>query len=444
MKKLVTGCLCLLGALSLGACGSVSQSAENSTDKGILTIADGEGPSWAIQATANYYYNYKKSAFSGDGYDGTTNELLFTQQKITCPAKLIPPETNPERIGYVFSGWYVDNECTALWDFASATATASVFLFAGWSLCGEGEYTEPVYTPVIPEDDTLTRNLRFDGVLNVKPTYGICYLTSGGLKRLAHSPSDVRFAINYTIKSGTVLTGAVYDKDAKTVTLTSKNGESEETETLQVEQLAGNLAMSNTTYESKAKAYEEAGADKENSHIMLAGSSSVEFWTSSSEALDPIVSYNHGIGGTVSSDWDNYLLDRLVVPYCPKAVVYYVAVNDIVNSNDTSSTVLTNVQKLLNDTHAKLPNTHIFYVYVNLLAGYYLSFDPTIQAVNDGMKSFIEGKDWVEGVEAGKVLLKSTGVADLAYFRLDNLHMSEYGYVLWGAEIKKALKAWMG
>ena len=106
--------------------------------------------------------------------------------------------------------------------------------------------------------------------------------------------------------------------------------------------------------------------------------------------------------------------------------------------------MLTNVQKLLNDTHAKLPNTHIFYVYVNLLAGYYLSFDPTIQAVNDGMKSFIEGKDWVEGVEAGKVLLKSTGVADLAYFRLDNLHMSEYGYVLWGAEIKKALKAWMG
>jgi hypothetical protein len=40
--------------------------------------------------------------------------------------------------------------------------------------------------------------------------------------------------------------------------------------------------------------------------------------------------------------------------------------------------------------------------------------------------------------------LKATGHADAGYFRLDNLHMSEYGYVLWAAEIRKALKAWLG
>ena len=137
-------------------------------------------------------------------------------------------------------------------------------------------------------------------------------------------------------------------------------------------------------------------------------------------------------------------MDRLIVPYCPKAIVYYVGVNDIVNSGNDSATVITNVEKLLDDTHSKLPNAHIFYVYVNLLPGYFLGYTDTIKAVNAGLSTYIESRSWVEGVDAGKALLKSTGVADAGYFRLDNLHLSEYGYVVWSSVIKKALKAWLG
>lgn len=431
----------LLLPLSLALLGACSKGTTTPTD---LVIASGSMASWTMESTANYYYNIKKESFATDSYAGQANDLLYQQVKITPPCELVAPTTNPTRENYTFTGWYEDSECTTLWDFANTKATTSVFLYAGWARSGEGEYVEPAYTPKEVIDDTLTTNLVLNGILNVAPTYGVVYLTKGGMLRLENKPSDVTFALNYSKKSGTSIKSAVYDAVGKKITVVSQNGSSEETDTIGVELTTANLTLSNTTYEAKAAAYEQAGKDSENYHIMLAGSSSIEFWTSYAHDLDPIVAYSHGIGGTVATDWSSVLLDRLIVPYCPKAIVYYVGVNDIVNAKNDAQTVAANVEKLLDDTHSKLPNTHVFFVYVNLLPGYYLSYEETITATNTALASYINGKDWIEGVDAGKVLLKATGHADAGYFRLDNLHMSEYGYVLWAAEIRKALKAWLG
>lgn len=431
--------LLLLPALGLLLAGCSQAASANN-----LVIATGSLPEWTMKCTANYYYNLKKSVFETDSYDGKTNSLLYWQDEITAPAKLTAPTKNPERSGYTFTGWYTSEDCVTLWDFANETAKTSVFLYAGWTLTGEGDYTEPVYAPKIEIDDSLSTNLVLTGVLNIAPLYGVCNLTAGGMARLASQPNDVAFALNYTKKSGTSIKSAVYESATGLITVTSLNGTNEETATINVQLTKTDLSLSDSTYEAKALAYEKTGASFENYHVMLAGSSSIEFWTSYAEQLDPIVAYNHGIGGTTAPQWDTLLLDRLIVPYCPKAIVYYVGVNDIVNSGNDSVTVITNVEKLLTDTHSKLPNTHVFYVYVNLLPGYFLGFTDTIKAVNAGLSTYIEGKDWIEGVDAGKALLKSTGVADAGYFRLDNLHLSEYGYVVWSSVIKKALKAWLG
>ncbi len=39
----------------------------------------------------------------------------------------------PTREGYTFDGWYVDESCTAEWDFAEDTVESSITLYAGWS-----------------------------------------------------------------------------------------------------------------------------------------------------------------------------------------------------------------------------------------------------------------------------------------------------------------------
>ena len=88
--------------------------------------------------------------------------------------------------------------------------------------------------------------------------------------------------------------------------------------------------------------------------------------------------------------------------------------------------------------------SHVFYVYLNVLPGYFLSYDENIRTINSTLATFIADKSWVEGVDAGAALLKENGDPDAGYYRLDNLHMSYYGYVLWAAEIRKALEAWLG
>jgi len=65
-------------------------------------------------------------------------------------------------------------------------------------------------------------------------------------------------------------------------------------------------------------------------------------------------------------------------------------------------------------------------------------------SASEPVAAYIEGKSWIEGVAAGEALQKESGEASAAYFRADSMHMSEYGYVLWGARIKKALKNWLG
>ena len=41
-------------------------------------------------------------------------------------------ESEPVKEGYVFTGWYRDRACTALWDETTDTVTQSMTLYAGW------------------------------------------------------------------------------------------------------------------------------------------------------------------------------------------------------------------------------------------------------------------------------------------------------------------------
>ena len=202
--------------------------------------------------------------------------------------------------------------------------------------------------------------------------------------------------------------------------------------------------LANSNYEAKATNYEVADSDSENHHIVLAGSSSFEFWLNYEADLAPIVAYNHGIGGTTAQDWTSSLLERLVIPYTPKAVVYYVGINNLINTSQDNATTIAAIQALMEATHDRLPNTHVFYVLLNKLPGYFLGYSERIVAVNEALLTYMDGKNWIEPIDAGSVLLKNNGVADAGYFRLDNLHLSEYGYVLWSGQIRKALQAWLG
>ena len=321
----------------------------------------------------------------------------------------------------------------------------SINLFAGWTRIAGGEYVEPTYREPITIDDTIETPIQITGILHRSISEGIAYLTRGGLNRLKHNPADCAFAVNAKYKNGAKIDSAVYDPVSGDLTVKASLGQQSQTETIRIMATAdSSLIIDNATYENKAVAYEDADEAAENNHIMLAGSSSMEFWTNYKNALDPIVAYNHGIGGTTSAQWRDSLIERLVVPYCPKAVVYYVGVNDIINNGKTAQETIASTKQVLEKTHERLPNTHVFYVLINVLPGYYLPYEDSIRAVGKAMNEYAADLQWLDNIDAGAALMKKSGAADKAFFRLDNLHMSEYGYVLWGEKIKQALMEYLG
>ena len=58
----------------------------------------------------------------GEEYAAVSSEEL--------PSAVFPAP--PERVGYVFDGWYTDRDCTNEWDMDSDTVTQSMTLYAGW------------------------------------------------------------------------------------------------------------------------------------------------------------------------------------------------------------------------------------------------------------------------------------------------------------------------
>ena len=135
---------------------------------------------------------------------------------------------------------------------------------------------------------------------------------------------------------------------------------------------------------------------------------------------------------------DYKLNQRLVFPYKPKMVVYYVGINNVINSKQDATTIWNNLKNFFDHTHAALPDTKVQYIMMNLIPGFKTYFD-TINAVNANVVNYQKENTWLTLINPGTALLKENGEPNAAYFRTDGLHLSYYGYVVWGNIIKQSI-----
>ena len=383
--------------------------------------------------TVDFYNNYLREDFVlSNGTKGKGNNLLYKSVEVLEYDHLEKPE-DPIRERYEFQGWYLEEKCETEWNFDSDTISGNLRLFAKWGIAQEDEGQEPPYTPpstVVPVEASIDYTIK--SVMNFKVNDGIVKLPTAAIRRLEANKDNVLPLMEYKVRAGIPMT-ATYASNYITVTI------GEATLSIQVKDDSLNLVVNNSNYEAKAKKYEaKIEEENENYHVMLAGSSSIEFWESSKEDLMPIVSYNHGIGGTTIEEWDEKLNQRLVYPYKPKMVVYYVGINNVINSKQDASTIWTNLEKFFNDTHEALPDTKVQYIMMNLIPGY-KSYFPVINAVNAQVVAYQANNPWLTLINPGEALLKGNGEPNAAYFRTDGLHLSYYGYVVWGGIIKESI-----
>ena len=427
MKKIVKSLVTLgltLSCLTLVSC------------TGERLRAEGEEQLWYKEShTVDFFNNCLREEFTlSNGMKGKGNNLLYKTVEVLDGEKLTKPD-DPSRNNYEFSGWYLEEDCITEWNFESDVVTSNLRLFAKWGVAQKEETPEPEYTPpsTVLEESASTDYV-IDSVMNFKISNNQIKVGKAALDRLAANADNVLPLMEYKVKASKTIT-ATYAGGNITVTC------GDATQTIQVKDNSTSWQLDNSNYENKAKNYEAKIADEnENYHVMLAGSSSIEFWTSSKEDLEPIVSYNHGIGGTTIEQWDEQLNPRLVYPYKPKMVVYYVGINNVINSKQSAATIWTNLEKFFNNTHAALPDTKVQYIMMNLIPGYKGYFD-VINSVNAQVVAYQQNNPWLTLINPGTALLKENGEPNAAYFRTDGLHLSYYGYVVWGGIIKESIIA---
>lgn len=423
----------LIFPLLFAACSSGNIGEENIKQ---YVAADSDALLEAEKYYAFFMYNYPRVTLkSPNGYDELVDNMLYVRQEIEPNQPFNKPELDPTREKYEFQGWFKEKECQVAWDFDNDTSATTLYLYAKWGVTEEEVFVEPEY--VYPETIIDDQNYILMGILNRPISSNKVQLTKGGINRLIEHKDDVRFALNYKRKATVEVTIATFDESSNTIHVEVSSGESFN---VLVEDITATLAV--PEYETKASKYEEESKEVENYHIALAGSSSMENWKTSTEDMDPIVTFNHGIGGTTAEQWVNSLMERLIAPYSPKAVVYYVGVNDIINKSKTGEATAENLEALFDKTHEYLPNTQIFYVMINKLPGF-ANKQAQFDIANEAAKKYAKANDYLICIDAGKDLVKENGLPSAAYFLTDGLHMSKYGYTIWGKAVKDAVINWL-
>ena len=421
-----------------------------------LTACKDEYSYSGLPTTARFLTNYAGAEHTlSSGRTAISENELFMTVDITTGEKLAEPTVQPTRAGYRFDGWTTDKEGTERYDF-DAVIEHSLNLYAKW-VRDEGssgtdlDYTEPTLT--FTEDKSGTEPFVWRQVCGsfIEESGTSVKLTTAGIKRLTENKDDVKSLLGYTLNATTSVTSAKYADGAVTVKYTSGGAETTKSVTV-IDDTASHEVESQ--YERKAVNY-ETGHSVDSYKVVLAGSSSMEMWSTSTEDMDPVTTINVGIGGTTADQWADHLAKRLIIPYAPRAVVLYVGINDIINNGKNARTTIADLKRLFTVIHTALPETTIHFILINHVPGYYSASRPAtkrdygytqaIDDTNDAIIEYAKEVNYLNIIDAGTCLELDDGAEKSSYFggyfRNDGLHMSVAGYTLWGAEVKKAVIA---
>ncbi|GAB3710769.1 GDSL-type esterase/lipase family protein [Mariniluteicoccus flavus] len=179
--------------------------------------------------------------------------------------------------------------------------------------------------------------------------------------------------------------------------------------------------------------------------VLLTGSSYFELWDTSARDLAGLETVNVGIGGTRVGDQIHYL-DRLVVPFRPRALVVYAGSNDISGIpffSRTADEVVPRVKDYVARVHAHFPGLPVYYVAITE-APIRRGVRGEIQEANRQLAAWARDTREITFIDTAPALLTPTGDIDGTLFRADRLHLNDAGYARFAAVIREVLVADLG
>ncbi len=183
-------------------------------------------------------------------------------------------------------------------------------------------------------------------------------------------------------------------------------------------------------WEPAIAAFEEADQEAfpPEDGILFIGSSSIRGWRSLERDFPEYEVINRGFGGSWVSDC-TYFIDRIVVPYSPKVIVFYAGENDV-NGGTAPEVVSANFERFVRESREKLGDIHIAFISMKPSPSRWHLVDAKREG-NALIREFTETDPNLSYIDVFEPMLGAEGTPREELFIGDELHMNETGYALW-------------
>ncbi len=207
--------------------------------------------------------------------------------------------------------------------------------------------------------------------------------------------------------------------------------------------MAGQAAAQTANFENAVSAFERKATKfpPPQGAIVVTGSSTIRLWAQIRNDLAPLEIIPRGFGSSTADDLDIYL-DRLVLPYAPRAVVIYEGDHDL-QIGMSPEFILERMTSVVMRIGTAYPAARIYMVSVKP-SPKFASLWPKAQTVNQMFAALCQQIPRCTYVDTASYLLLPNGKVNKAYFRGDRVHLNDAGYAIWNGVLKPALIAGEG
>ena len=174
----------------------------------------------------------------------------------------------------------------------------------------------------------------------------------------------------------------------------------------------------------------------EKGKILFTGSSSIRFWDSLEEDMEPLEVLNRGFGGAQISHVIHHFKD-IVKPYNPRAIVFFCGTNDL-TALKTPEETMHDFKKFLNLVRNEFGNIKVYVIGIKPTVDR-LYLDKEERIFNNLVSSLASEDAYLEYINIWEPMLNQDGTRMPELFIEDGLHMNEKGYEVWTKKVRESL-----
>ena len=170
--------------------------------------------------------------------------------------------------------------------------------------------------------------------------------------------------------------------------------------------------------------------------VLFVGSSSIVGWDTKTW-FPEIETINRGFGGSHIND-STYYAERIIIPYAPRAIVFYAGDNDAAGGK-TPEMIFADFKAFSLKIRRALPKTKLIYISIKPSIARW-GIWPQMQEANKLIGRYCKQQKNMSFVDVSTVMLDISGTPIRDIFFSDGLHMNEKGYELWTSLVRPLIE----